>query len=315
MFADLRKVKERLEKEGVVNNVEHNYYRNEIIVNQEHFIMDELKNESYHIRITTDFYKKFYQVITNFCKGDFLNNYNNQESYIRNVVNEMNEEIKNEIKSKQEFIRNTINTKAVGEFILKEILEEHLEKPRYGELYWVAKEIYELDNDIYKVYSEENICNIFEKFIVEEFLIRNHKNCFEFLTYFFTAKSTWYWNDDLKEGILKYILEETKKSNTSCYFNKYSNKFIPRQILKGTFNELNNLDEFSEIKLAESNDEEYIVITLKNKKSLEITVNEGYTYDIYYAKICDADSWYESAKEFNCIESLIEYLKGLSNLD
>lgn len=80
---------ERLNKDNIVNV---NLYESmeEIAINENYFIWDKETGESdlYFIRITIENNK--YVAYNNFCDGDFLDRYDNQEKYINNVITEMN---------------------------------------------------------------------------------------------------------------------------------------------------------------------------------------------------------------------------------
>ena len=99
MYANLNEVKERLEKEGIINDIK--YYNNdsELAINEDYFIWNKETGESdlYFIKIIIDKNGR-YAMETCFCEGDFLDRYNNQEDYIRKVIDSMNSELDNQIK-------------------------------------------------------------------------------------------------------------------------------------------------------------------------------------------------------------------------
>lgn len=85
----LNDIVERLNKDNIVNI---NLYEcmEEIAINENYFIYDnEGNSDLYFIRITIENNK--YVAYNNFCDGDFLDRYDNQEKYINAVIKEMNE--------------------------------------------------------------------------------------------------------------------------------------------------------------------------------------------------------------------------------
>ena len=96
MLADLLKVKERLEKDGVVDDIKYYQGDKELAINEDYFIYDQKTGESdlYYIAITVDRKKNCYLMETNYAEEDFLDRYDNQEDYVRRVINEMNKELK-----------------------------------------------------------------------------------------------------------------------------------------------------------------------------------------------------------------------------
>ena len=117
MTVDLQKVKERLIKEGVVNDVKYYESENELAINEDYFIYDQETGESdlYYISVTTDKDNTHYVVDTHFAERDFLDRYDNQEDYIRNLIEEMNQELNPKKDNNKLDVNQVFNTKFLGE--------------------------------------------------------------------------------------------------------------------------------------------------------------------------------------------------------
>lgn len=301
MTLDLLKVKERLEKEGIVNEVK--YYENEkeLTVNEEYFIYDQETGECdlYYIKIAIDNSNKYYIVSTHFAEGDFLHKYNNQEDYIRKVITEMNEELGyyNNLT-----LNKVFNTKMLGESMIKHILN------KYGTdgdsmLFWVNEEFLRLKCDIYKLYDELSVCKVFENAFY-----KNREATLDYAKSLIGLENTYDNCDD--EFMLDAVVCQTIESVKSCYWNNYSCKFMPRDMMKETLYELASVPEFSNIKVKkDKNNGEYISIPLcENLEAMITTEEHGYS-DVYYTLILmNKENLCEGVETIYELDKLIEYL-------
>ena len=301
MTLDLLKVKERLEKEGVVNEISYYEGENELAVNEEYFIYDKETGECdlYYIGVTIDSSNKYYIVETHFAEEDFLHKYNNQEDYIRKVITEMNEELGcyNNLNLDRVF-----NTKMLGKSMITDILN------KYGTdgdsmFFWVNEEFLKLKCDIYKLYDESSLSKVFENAFYKK-----REATLEYAKNLIGLENSYSNNDD--EFMLDAVVCETVNSVKSCYFNSYACKFMPKDMMKEALYELALIPEFSSVKVKKDNSNgEYISIPLSESLEARITTEEhGYSDSYYTLILMNEENLCEGIETMNELDDLVKYL-------
>ena len=304
MTVDLQKVKERLIKEGVVNDVKYYESENELAINEDYFIYDQETGESdlYYISVTTDKDNTHYVVDTHFAERDFLDRYDNQEDYIRNLIEEMNQELNPKKDNNKLDVNQVFNAKFMGEYMIKNILEKHI-KDSDLELFWLAEEISDFKGDIYKVYTEEQVSKVFERAYNKD-----KEATLEYVNYLLGFKD--FYNENYNEIVLDAVVCQTiEGSSSSCYWNNYSCKFMPREMLKDVLYTLSSIDIFNKVRVVKNENEEYIEVTLKNKQKVMV-LTEEHDNDVFYtATHIDSKSCYKDVKTLYTLDRLISFLE------
>lgn len=304
MTVDLQKVKERLIKEGVVNDVKYYESENELAINEDYFIYDQETGESdlYYISVTTDKDNTRYIVDTCFAERDFLDRYDNQEEYVRNLIEEMNQELNSKKYNNKLDVNQVFNAKFMGEYMIKNILEKHI-KDSDLELFWLAEEISDFKGDIYKVYTEEQVSKVFERAYNKD-----KEATLEYINYLLEFKDS--YNENYNEVVLDAIVCQTiEGSSSSCYWNNYACKFMPREMLKDVLYTLSSIDTFNKVRVVKNENEEYIEVTLKNNQKVMV-LTEEHDNDVFYtATDIDSKSCYKDVKTLYTLDRLISFLE------
>lgn len=306
MYANLNTIKERLEKEGIVNKVKYYEGQNELAVNEDYFIYDQETGESdlYFIKIIVDKNGR-YVMETCFCEKDFMDRYNNQEDYIKSVVDSMNLELdiyNNKILTTQE----VFNSKALGEHIVKSILDEQV-KDADTALFWIAEEISSGGNNIYRFYEEDTLINIFE-----EFFHTNTVDALEYVKYLTGINAS--YDKKVDTILLDIIITHTKKVAKTCYWNEYLGKFMPRDMMEKALYELSSNSNFSQVTVKKDYGE-YIEVVLKNNLTIRVLSEEHDYSDCWYSVyVMEDKSHHTTVKNISSLDELLDLLNELSNI-